>query len=446
MTVTPFDSAIFGDLYGDPEIRELFSDAAQIRTMLDVEAALARAEAGLGIIPTKAAASIGKAAADLAVDWEVLRTATEATGVPVGALTSQLREKLNPDSRDFVHWGATSQDIVDTAMVLRLRAALDVLAKRLDRVVQVLTRLAAKHRDTLMLGRTRGQQATPITFGLKVVGWLASLIRHRVRLRELRPRVLSVQLGGAAGTLSVFGSKGPEVVAALASELELQTPALPWHTQRDGIAELGNWLCLVTDSLGKIGRDVLLLAQSEIDELRGGGQRHGTSSTMPHKSNPVTAETLVALARINAGLIGNLHHASTPEHERGGVEWMMEWVTFPQMVSCAATALRHGERLLSDLDVRAERMRQNLEAAHGLPLAEAAVFELARHMPRSRAFELVTEACQRVESSGRDLLSELESATDAPVDWDRLSDASLATGVAAELVDRFLAGLGGEGE
>ena len=438
MTVTPFDSAIFGDLYGDSEIREVFSDTAHIRAMLEVEAALARAEAGLGIVPEEAAAAIGRASEDLDVDWAAVGAGTEAAGVPVAALVSQLRAKLKPESREFVHWGATSQDIVDTALVLRLRVVLDVLADRLDRLIDGLRHLAARHRNTLMVGRTRGQQATPITFGLKVVGWLAPLVRHRTRLGEIWPRLLCVQLGGAAGTLAAFGGKGLDVTTALAKELDLGVPSLPWHTQRDSIAEFGSWLCLVTASLSKTGRDVLLLAQSEIDELREGGDAHGASSTMPQKSNPVTAETLVALGRVNAGLLGNLHHASTPEHERGGSEWMMEWVTLPQMVSCAAAALRHGERLVSSLKVREDRMRHNLDAARGLPLAEAAVFQLAQHMSRSQALELVTEACKRVQSSRQDLVMALREATSAPIDWDRLADPGAAIGLAGELVDRFL--------
>ncbi|HEX9725402.1 MAG TPA: 3-carboxy-cis,cis-muconate cycloisomerase [Vicinamibacteria bacterium] len=447
MTVTPFDSGIYGDLLGDAEIRELFSDTAQVRAMLEVEAALARAEAARGIIPKEAATAIGEAAARaLDADWGAIGAATEASGVPVAALVSQLRATLEPEWREFVHWGATSQDIVDTAMVLRLRVALDVLAQRIDGLMARLRHLAAQHRQTLMVGRTRSQQATPITFGLKVVGWLAPFTRHRARLRELRTRLLCVQLGGAAGTLASFGGEGLEVATRVADELGLETPPLPWHTQRDAIAELGGWLSLVTGSLGKIGRDVLLLAQSEIDELREGGEGHGTSSTMPQKSNPVTAETLVALGRVNAGLLGSLHQASTPEHERGGPEWMMEWATLPQMVSCAAAALRHGERLFSNLEVRTDRMRQNLDRARGLPLAEAAVLELARHMPRSRALELVTEACRRVESSREDLVSVLREATPAPVDWDRLADPATATGLAVELVDGFLTRLATEDE
>lgn len=441
MTVTPFDSAIFGELYGDSEIRQAFSDAAQIRAMLEVEAALARAEAELGIIPNEAATAIGKAAADLDVAWDAIRAATQAAGVPVAALVSQLQAKLKPESREFVHWGATSQDIVDTALVLRFRDVLGVLADRLDRLIDALRRLAARHRDTLMVGRTRGQQATPITFGLKVVNWLAPLARHHTRLGELRPRLLCLQLGGAAGTLAAFDGKGLEVAKAMGKDLRLEIPSLSWHTQRDAIAELGGWLSLVTGSLGKIGRDVLLLAQSEVDELREGGHAHGMSSTMPQKSNPITAETLVALGRINAALLGSLHQASTPEHERGGPEWMTEWATLPQMVSCTAAALRHGERLFSSLEVRADRMRHNLAAARGLPLAEAAVFELARHMSRSEALALVTTACQKVQSSQQDLVTALREATSVPADWDRLADPAAATGLAGVLVDRFLSDL-----
>ncbi|MFQ5973450.1 MAG: 3-carboxy-cis,cis-muconate cycloisomerase [Alphaproteobacteria bacterium] len=438
MPVTPFDSAIYGGLLGDAEVAEAFSDTAQVRAMLNVEAALARVEARLGIIPEAAAAAIEQAIAGFAADTDRLGEATEVAGVPVAGLVQQIRARLGAEAAPFLHWGATSQDVVDTALVLRLRLVLDTLSGRLDRLIDLLAGLAETHRETVMAARTRAQQATPTTFGLEAAAWLAPLLRHRNRLAELKPRLMCVQLGGASGTLAALGAEGIEVMEALAEELGLAAPALPWHTQRDGMAEAAGWLSLVTGSLGKMGQDLVLLAQSEVGEVRDGGAGRGGSSTMPQKVNPIAAETLVALARLNAGLLANAHQAMIQEHERGGPGWMMEWATLPQMASCAGAALRHGANLLERLEVRADRMRLNIDASNGLLLAEAAAFALAAHMPRQQAEALVGEASREAETSRRHLIDVLADLVESPVDWARLKDVGNAVGLAPRLVDRLL--------
>ena len=291
--------------------------------MVTVEIALAAVEGRLGVIDAAAAAAIEASLTGFAPDLDDLTRGTAAAGVPVPALVAQLRRQVGGEAASFVHWGATSQDILDTALVLQLREALALLARRLDAVIAALARLADEHRATPIIGRTRFQQAVPTTFGLKVAGWLAPLLRHRERLAELTPRLLVVQLGGAAGNLVAIGEHGVEVMEALAAELELGCPAMQWHSQRDGFGELASWLTLVTGSLGKLGQDVLLLAQNEVGEVReaeGGG-----SSTMPQKSNPIRAEALVTLARRNATLVGGMHQAALHAHERDGAAWQLEW-------------------------------------------------------------------------------------------------------------------------
>ncbi len=320
--------------------------------------------------------------------------------------------------------------------MLRLCDLLALFEGRLAALIQRLATLAETHRATAMPARTRAQQATPTTFGLKVAGWMLPLQRHRERLAELRPRLLLLSLGGAAGTLAALGDKAFEVEAAMAEELGLAVPSLPWHVQRDGIAELAGWLSLVSGSLGKLGGDVILLAQSEVGEVRpaaGGG-----SSTMPQKANPVGPEVLVALARFNAGLIGTLHQALLPGQERGGPEWQLEWLGLPQMAVATGAALRQADLLLDGLVIDAARMRRQLEQSNGLLLAEAASFALAAHMPRPAAQALVKAACQEALASDRHLMTVLAEKTSAPVDWAALADPAGQIGAAEALVDRAL--------
>ena len=436
MSLSPLDGALYADLLSDAELVARFDDAAQIRAMLEVEAALALAEAKAGVIPDAAAKHIAKVARKLEIDPAALAAGTAKDGIPVPALVEELRRAVGEDSAPYVHWGATSQDIIDTGLVLRLRAALDIQASRLDALIAALADQAEAHRGTVMAARTRAQQATPTTFGLKIAAWLAPLIRHRKRLGEIRPRLLTVQFGGASGTLAALGDKGVRVMEALAAELDLAVPPLPWHTQRDGLAELAGWLSMVSASLGKIGGDLVLLAQSEVGEVRAG--QAGGSSTMPQKANPVGAETLVALARFNAGLLAAVHQAVPQAQERDGVGWTLEWLTLPQMAVATGAALRNARTLIESLEVDAARMRGNLEAGNGLILAEAASFALAAHMPRPEAQALVKAACAEAAASGRHLMDVLEARTDAPVDWQALRDPAAYLGDADALIDRVL--------
>jgi len=324
-----------------------------------------------------------------------------------------------------------------------LKPVLEVFDRRLAALAQVLAALADAHRRTLVVARTRGQQAVPTSFGLKAAVWLAPLLRARQRLEQLRPRLLLLSFGGAAGTLAALGDRGPAVAEALARELGLGLPPLPWHVQRDGLAELADWLSLVTGGLGKLGQDVSLMAQSEVGELReGGGPGRGGSSTMPQKANPVASEVLVAAARLNATLVSALHQAIPQEQERGGPGWQLEWLTLPQMLVTTGCALRHAGALIENLEVDAARMRRNLDAAQGLVLAEAATFALAAQLPRPEAQELVKAACARAKAEDRHLIDLLAETCDAPVDWAKLRDPTNHLGAAETFIDRVLAEMG----
>ncbi len=436
MSVSALQSVLYAALLSDEETAAHFSDVAEIGAMLSVEGALARVQGRLGIVPAEAARRIASTLDTLAIEPAALGAGTASAGVPVPALVKIAREAVGGDAGAYVHWGATSQDIVDTGLVLRLRPVLELFETRLAVLIERLAESIATHRDCVLAARTRSQQATPTTFGLKVAGWTAPLVRHRRRLRELRPRLLVVQLGGASGNLAAFGSQGAAVMDGLAAELGLESPPMPWHTQRDALAELAGWLSLVSASLGKLGQDLVLLAQSEVGEVRPGSG--GGSSTMPQKANPVAAEILVTLARLNAGLVANAHQAMLQEHERGGAGWSLEWLTLPQMTIATGAALAHADRLLDSLVVDSGRMALNVERSNGLILAEAATFALAEHMPRPRAQALVEAACQDALSLDRHLVDVLAQLTDAAVDWEGLRDAASHVGVAPELARRVL--------
>lgn len=379
-------------LFSDPETDAFLTDAAELRAMVDFEAALAIAEAKLGVIPAEAGPAISSVLRIADIPAADLVEGTIAAGVPVPELVAKLRHLLGAPFGQYVHWGATSQDAVDTGLVLRLRSILDLFEERLRRLVLTLADTAEEHADLPMAGRTRSQIATPVTFGLRLANWLAPLVRCLERLDQLRPRLLVVQLGGASGSLSVLGDKGPEVTAGLARLLNLRCPAKPWHTERDGLVELGAWLTLVTGLLGRIGADLMLMGRSEIAEARAG--RGGGSSTMPQKANPVGAETLQTLARATAGHFGTLSQALVSPEERDGVSWSSEWLSLPPMLSMTGAGLRHALVLAETLQPDAAAMARAMESGDGTIHAEAIAFALAEKMPLGKAQTLVKNAAQ----------------------------------------------------
>ncbi|MFN3262721.1 MAG: lyase family protein [Pikeienuella sp.] len=434
MAVTPFDSALWRDLYGDAEIGALFSDAAELRALMLAEAALARVQARLGLVPETAAAAITRAATEASLDPASLSRGVAEAGVSVPAFVDAFRATLPPDAGIWLHLGATSQDMLDTGLVLRLRRALEILEGRLASLVATLAEKAAAEAETVMAARTRGQIATPTTLGAKIAIWRAPLLRAGARIGEAKGRSLRASLAGASGTLAAFGPKGPEIAAAFAAELGLAHDPVPWHATRDGIAEIGAALTLMTGALGKIGLDARELMQTEVAEIAAGPG--GGSSTMPHKANPVWAEALVALAKANAGIVGRLFEAQLHAQEREGAAWALEWLTLPQIVVASGAALRHAQVLAAALESRPAAMARTLRVAGDFPLAEAATFALAPHIGRPEAQALVKAACARAAAEGRPLRDILAETSDAPVDWAATLDPAAYLGAAPEIARR----------
>jgi 3-carboxy-cis,cis-muconate cycloisomerase len=437
MTASPFDSLVLREHLSDPQAARLFSDAAEIRAMLLVEGALAKAQGELGMIPEISARAIHRVAREAALDPAALAAGTAEAGVSVPAFVEAFRAAMPaPEHAAWIHHGATSQDILDTALVLRLRPFMDQLDARLAAILRALGAAARAHRDLPMAARTRGRIAAPTTFGARVAAWGAPLLRARARLAELRPRLLVVSLAGASGTLAAFGPRAAELPPKLAAELDLGAPDLPWHAGRDALAELGAALAILTGSLGKMGTDLLRLGQSEVGEVRAGAG--GGSSTMPHKSNPVGAEALVALARLASRLSGGLQEALLAEHERDGAARTLEWLTLPQLCLAAAGAARHAEAAAGDLRPDGARMAANLAATNGLAMAEAASLRLAGTLPRPRAQAVVEAACARAAAEGRGLAEVLaETPEAAGIDWAAALDPAACTGEAAAFAARF---------
>ncbi|MBC08194.1 3-carboxy-cis,cis-muconate cycloisomerase [Thalassospira sp.] len=436
MSVSPFDSALLGNLFSDPEIAALFEDRAQISSMLLFESALAAAEARAGLIPKESATRIAEVCRDFTPDPATLAAGTASAGVPVPALVKALKAEIGGEDARYVHFGATSQDVVDTALVLQLRDAIAIIRRRIRKLAKALSAHADAHRKTVMIGRTRSQQAVPTTFGLKAAGWLAPLVRIDRRIESLASDLLRVSFGGAAGTLASIGDKAPEVESNLAEELDLPLADMPWHAQRDGLVDFASQLTSLTGALGKMGQDLVLLAQSEIAEVQPG--KGGGSSTMPHKSNPVQAEMLVTLARFNAGQLGTFAQSQLHDHERCGASWLLEWLTLPQIMMATGTALAQAVEMAPDLKINTERMAENLELSRGAMLAEAATFSLADHIGRDAADKLVKEAVANSAANQSNLFDELPKLTDAPVDWDQVRDPVNYIGQADLFIDRVL--------
>ena len=435
LTISPFDSALYSTLLSDKEAGLYLGDDAQIRAMLQVEAQLALAQAECGLIPADAAQAIAQAAATVQITATSLAADTGTAGVPVPALVQALKHALPKEYARWVHFGATSQDIVDTALVLNCRELLTLYTTRLNQVIGQLVELASAHRNTLTAGRTRTQQAVPMCFGLKVANWLAPLLRQQQRLAELKPRLLKLQLAGAVGTLSAMQDHAVAITAALAQRLDLAV-GQNWHTQRDSIVELANWLAMTTGLLGKMGQDWLLLGQTEVGEVtftNGGG-----SSTMPQKCNPVSAELLVTLARHNAGQVGQMHQAMLHEHERSGSAWTLEWLVLPTMLMATAVALHHSSDALAHFQVNTEKMQANLGLYNGVIYAEAATFALADSMPRDQASALVKDACLQALSGEHHLLELIHDHSGIELNLAQLQQRLLVGGATQNWLDDIL--------
>lgn len=400
-------SALYAGLFGDAESEAFFSDAAEIAALLRVEGALAQVQGGLGLIPAEAAAFLTKTCAEVQIDPAALAAETARNGVPIPALLAALRRAAPSPHTDWLHWGATSQDIIDTGLALRLKPLLDVWEARLNRVIAALGTLAEAHADLPMAGRTYGQAATPTSFGAVVASWGRPLLRHRDRLAAAREGVLQVSLSGAAGTLSAMGPQGPAVRAALAKALDLADPGASWHAERDGIAAFSGWIAGLLGSLGKLGEDLILMSQSGIGEVHLAGA--GGSSTMPHKQNPVGPSVLVALARQGIGLGAVLQGAALHRQQRDGAAWFSEGLTLPPLASTTGRALALAEQIAATLTPDPAAMARGLAADGGLIHAEALTFALANRMPRPEAAAAIKALAEVVRAEGGDLLTRAQS-------------------------------------
>ena len=444
------DSRLHARLLGDPDLVDRFGGRAQLQAMLDVEAALAEAEAEAGVVPAACVAPI-RAAADADL-YDRARIAEEAAGagnavIPVVRHLTARVAAADPDAARYVHWGATSQDILDTGLVLQLRATVPAIAGYLRRAEKAAAGLARRYADATMAGRTWLQQATPITFGLKAAGWTDALGRTRREVETALDRALVLQLGGAAGTLAALGARGLAVTDALAARLDLQPAATPWHAHRDRFAHLACALGVATGAAGKIARDLSLLAQTEVGEVaeRAAGGRGG-SSTMPQKRNPVSASVALAAAGRTPGLVATLLGAMVQEHERGLGGWQVEWDALPELVLVAGGGIRATAEALETLTVDTDRMRANLDASGGGLLAEAVAMTLAESIGKHEAHACVGAACRRAAEEERPLVDLLAEDPTVSRHLDRARIEALLSpdnylGVSQRFIERALAGV-----
>lgn len=444
MTATALDSSIFRDIFSTPAMRRLFSDEMRVQRYLDIEAGLARAQARLNIIPAEAADEIVRHCRAEDYDFDLLKRQTERIGYPVLPVVQQLVRKCRDGLGEWCHWGATTQDITDTATVLQIRDALDLVEGELAAIATALKGLARRYRDTPMAGRSNLQQAVPITFGFKAATLLAGIERHRARLKELKPRVLVGEFGGAAGTLASLGKDGLAVQAELMKELGLGQPAIAWHTMRDSFAEVGCFLGLVTGTLGKIATDVKLMMQTEVEEVfEPFAEGRGSSSTMPQKRNPISCNYIIACTSMVRQNAAALLDAMVEDHERSTGPWEIEWISMPEIFLLASGALNQARFLVEGLEVDPARMRANLDLTRGLIVSEAVMMGLGPYLGRQRAHDLVYDICRKAITTGGSFLDLLAGDPEIAPHMNRealakLVDPANYLGLAGEMVDRVL--------
>ncbi len=443
MASNVIDSILFRDSFGTPAMRAIFDDRELIRKYVAVEIALAKAEAQCGVIPDEAAKEIAASCNADTLDFDLLRDETEIVGYPILPLVHQIAKQAKTYG-GYVHWGATTQDIMDTAVVLQLRDAFELIDTDIKALRHILAGLAKRYRDTPMAGRTHLQQALPITFGYKAAIWLDMFDRHAERLAQARPRVLVGEFAGAAGTLASLGDKGLAVQQAMMKELDLGVPVSTWHVARDGFAEAVNLLAVITGSLGKIAYDVILLAANEFGELYEPFVKgRGASSTMPQKRNPISSELILACAKGVRQQAGLMLDAMVQDLERATGPWHAEWIAIPESFILAAGALNQAKFMLGGLVVDEQAMAKNLDLTKGLIVAEAVMMGLAPYIGRQDAHDIVYDACRVVnEKGGRlaDVLNAMPSVSNRlePSLIEHLTDPANYLGMAAEMVDRVL--------
>ncbi len=444
MPASLIDSPVFGNMFGTPAMREVWSDENRTRKYLEIEAALARVQARLGIIPQKAADEIVRNCRLDKIDMAKLAARTQAVGYPVLPVVSQIVANCADGLGEYAHWGATTQDITDTATVMQMREGLAIVETELAKLSQSLAALAKKYRDTPMVGRSNLQQAVPITFGYKVAAILAGMERHRERLQQMKPRVLMGEFAGAAGTLASIEKGALETQEGLMRELGLAQPPIAWHTMRDTIAEVGCFLGLVTATLGKIAMDVKLLMQTEVAEVyEPFAHGRGSSSTMPQKRNPISCLYIHACAGVVRQHVAALLDANVADHERSTGPWEIEWIVLPETFVLSAGALHQANFIMAGLEVDANRMRANLDLTHGLVVSEAVMMGLAPYLGREKAHDLVYDLCRDAIKQERPLLDLLAECQEITRHVDRkklaeLCDPANYLGLSGRMVDRVI--------
>jgi 3-carboxy-cis,cis-muconate cycloisomerase len=428
-------------------MQKIFSARSTLQSMLDVEAALARALAAKGVIPVAAVDPWVRCCQADQIDLPSLVIAAQDAGniaIPMVKQLTAAVAAVDAEAARYVHWGVTSQDVIDTGRVLQLREAINVITHELAALVDALAGMAQCYRDTPMIGRTWLQHALPITFGMKLAGWLDALMRHQQRLAACREQVCVLQFGGASGTLASLGEHASSVAQAMAQELDLATPHLPWHAHRDRFVECATTLGMLTGTLGKIARDISLMSQTEVAELsEAGAPGRGGSSSMPHKRNPVGSAAVLSAATRVPSMVATLLSAMPNEHERALGGWQSEWETLPEIVSLSAAALAHLRSVIDGLKVDTERMRRNIDASRGMVMAESVTLALATSLGRAQAHQIVEAACHKAYAENKDLLTVLQTE---PKVVGVLSEQRLAqlfdplsyVGEAGNFVDRVL--------
>jgi 3-carboxy-cis,cis-muconate cycloisomerase len=442
---TIIDSVVFGDIFSSASMREVFCDENRVAQYLSVEAALARVQGRLGVIPEQAADEIVRHCKVEEMDFARLKVRTEQIGYPVLPVVEQLVEHCADGLGEYCHWGATTQDITDTAAVLQIRQALGLIDADLAALGQALSDLARRHRDTPMVGRSNLQQAIPMTFGFKAARLLATVERHRARLAQVRPRVLVGEFGGAVGTLASLGDDGLAVQHALMQELELGQPEIAWHTERDRIAEIGCLLGLVTGTLAKLATDVKLLMQTEVGEaFEPYAAGRGSSSTMPQKRNPIGCAYIHSCTAVVRQHVAALLDAMAADHERSTGPWGIEWISLPEVFCLTSGALKQARTIVEGLDIHPEAMMRDLELTNGLNQTEAVMMALAPHVGRQRAHDLIDGAVHTAITEQRPVLDALAQDAQISMHLDRnalreLLDPRHYLGLSGSMVDRVLA-------
>lgn len=447
---TPTPIRLLDPLFTTDDMREIFSDHRRLQAMLNFEAALARALARTGIAPKESVAAIeSQCDANLYSIEKLAREAALAGNVAIPMVKHLTSLVANADEKasSFVHYGATSQDAIDTGLILQLREALEEIGNGLSKISSALVRLVEAHDSTLVVGRTWLQHAPPVTLGLKAAGWLAAIERHHARLNQTQKDVLVIQFGGAVGTLAALGNRGPAVASALADDLKLGVPDLPWHAHRDRFAEVATTLGLLVGSLGKIARDISLMTQTEVGEVsEPSAPGRGGSSTMPHKQNPVGCAVILSAAIRVPPLVSTMLTSMVQEHERGLGGWHAEWETLPEICMLAGGAVAQAALVLGGLEIHEQRMAENIEATHGLIFAEAVAMVLRKHLGREEAHDLLEHASRLSVEQNQPMREVL--LNDAKVrkhlsaeDIARLMDPKNYIGSAQEMVKRVLSSL-----